>query len=57
MGGDEGEDGEELCAEDEFMALKGGIENGNGGVAEGSNKFRFESIDDFIAAKAGNAEG
>ena len=39
------------------MALKGGIEKGKGGVAEGSSKFRFESIDDFIAANAGNAEG
>ena len=37
--------------------LKGGIEKGNGGVADGSSKFRFESIEDFIAAKAGNADG
>ena len=39
------------------MVLKGGIEKGNGGVADGSSKFRFESIEDFIAAKAGNADG
>ena len=57
VGGDEGEDEDELCTDDEFIALNGGIENGKGGVAEGSSKFRFESIDDFIAAKAGNADG
>ena len=45
--------------DEEFIALNGGIENGNGGVADGgiNRLFLFESIEDFIAAKAGNAEG
>ena len=57
FGGEEGEDDEELCVDGEFMALNGGIENGNGGAAGGINKFLFESIEDFMAASAGNAEG
>ena len=57
VGGEEGEEGVELCTAAEVIALKGGIGKGKGGVADGTNIFRFASIDDFIAARAGNADG
>ena len=60
VGGEDGEDGdeEEWWDDDaEFILAKGDIAKGNGGAEGGINKFLLESIEDFIAAKAGNADG